>query len=440
MKKVALQTLGCRANQLESSIIIDKFLKLGWEVVNFNSFADIYIINTCTVTGKSDNSSLSFVRKAKKINPAAKIIIAGCYPQVAAEEIAKIQDIDLVIGNAEKLNLPELLEKHDVFNENSGKIYVSDIMKEEKFRDETVLSASGRVRANIKIQDGCNYRCSYCIIPYARGKSRSKELYGTIEQIKQITDKGFKEIVLSGIHLGQWGLDLNPQKTLLTLLEEIEKISELKRFRLSSLDPMELNEEMITFLANSEKFCRHLHISLQSGNNEVLKRMNRRYTVEYYSELINSLVEKIPFINIGSDIIVGFPGETDANFENTYENLKKLSIGYIHIFPHSKRKNTPAAIMRDQVDEKVKKYRAARLKALAAEKSLEFREKLVGNEFEIIVENTRDKNTGLLKGMTDNFISTLIAGDNELKNQLVRVKITSTDEKTTFGQSNSSLY
>ena len=433
MKKVAIQTLGCRTNQLESSIIADKFIENGWQVVNFSSKADIYVINTCTVTGKSDNSSRYFIRKAKKTNPEAKIIVTGCYAQVAPEELAKIEDVDFVLGNTEKLDLADLIVNNGFLTKNNGKIYVSDIMKENKFKDKTVLSASGRVRANIKIQDGCNYRCTYCIIPYARGKSRSSELPDIINRIKEIINRGFNEIVLSGIHLGQWGLDFNPQNKLINLLREIENIPGFNRYRLSSMDPMEFDNKLIDFLTNSEKFCRHLHISLQSGNNEILKRMHRRYTVEKYSELINNFVEKIPFINIGSDIIVGFPGETEEYFENTYQNLKKLPISYIHVFTYSKRKGTPAASMPEQVDEKIKKQRNARLQQLAKAKNFAFRQKLIGNEFEIIVENTRDRKTGLLKGMTDNFIPVLTEGSDELKNQLVKVRIASADEKMTYG-------
>ncbi len=433
MKKIAIHTLGCRANQLESSIISDKFVEYGWQVVNFSEKADIYVINTCTVTANSDNSSRYYVRKAKAANPAAKIVVAGCYPQVSAKETAEINGVDLVLGNAEKLELADLIVKQDILSQNNGKIYVSDVMKEEKFRDKTVLSASGRVRATIKIQDGCNYRCSYCIIPYARGKSRSNELSGIINHIKGIAENGFSEVVLSGIHLGQWGLDLKPQNRLLNLLKEIETIPELKRYRLSSMDPGEFNDDLINFLANSKKLCRHLHISLQSGNNEILKAMKRRYTVQDYSKLINMLVEKIPFINIGSDIIVGFPGESEEQFRDTYKNLKILPIGYIHVFTYSKRKGTPAAQMPKQVDTGVKKQRNKILSGLAMSKNFEFRQKMANKEFFIIAENFRDKKTGLLKGMTDNFISVITEGPDELKNQMVRVKISKVDHKNTYG-------
>jgi threonylcarbamoyladenosine tRNA methylthiotransferase MtaB len=434
MKKVAIQTLGCRSNQLESSIIADKFARLGWQVVDFGESADIYVINTCTVTSKSDRTSRSLIRKAKNINPDSKIVVTGCYSQTSPEEVAQIEQVDLVIGNVEKANLVDSIVKENLLEKKHRKIYVSDIMNQEMPAQDIVLSASGRTRANIKIQDGCNHRCSYCIIPYARGKSRSVDQNIIINQIKELTKRDFNEVVLSGIHLGQWGLDLSCESFLSDLLNQIETIKSLKRYRLSSIDPMEFTPELVSVLTNSEKFCRHLHISLQSGNNQILKLMKRRYTVEYYTELIETLAQKIPFINIGSDIIVGFPGETEGHFEDTLENLKKLSIGYIHVFTYSKRKNTPAALMSNQVNEELKKQRNLRLKTLASLKNLEFRKKMIGNTFEIAVELSRDKKTGFLKGMTDNFVSVLADGPDDFMNKVLKVNILCVDKENTIGK------
>ena len=433
MKKVAIHTLGCRANQLESSIISDKFTALGWQVVKFNELADIYVINTCTVTGKSDNESRYYARKARKTNTDAKIILCGCYTQVSPEEAAQLEDVDLVLGNTEKLEIAELITNSEIF-EQENKIYVSDIMQKNIFQDKVVFSASGRTRANIKLQDGCNFRCTYCIVPYARGKSRSNEPHNIINQVNEITKQGFQELVLSGIHLGQWGLDLNPKKQLADIIKEIEKIESLKRFRLSSIDPMEFTEELLDVITNSGKFCRHLHISLQSGNNEILKAMKRRYNVEYYSDLINKLNKSIPNIAIGSDIIVGFPGETHEQFENTYENLKKLPISYIHVFSYSKRKGTPAGLMENQVQENIKKERNKKLTELANAKNLAFRESFVGKNLEVLIELARDKETGLLKGMTDNYIPVLVEGSDEFKNKIIKVKITRVERDKTFGE------
>ena len=433
MKKVAIHTLGCRANQLESSIISDSFKKYGWEVVDFKESADIYVINTCTVTGKSDNESRYYARKARKINPNAKIVLCGCYSQVSPEEVAQLDEVDLVLGNTEKLEIAGLLTSPQVF-ELENKIYVSDIMQKDSFQDKVVFSASGRTRANIKIQDGCNHRCTYCIIPYARGKNRSNGLNNILNQIDEITKQGFQELILSGIHLGQWGRDLNPRTELYELLQKLESIDSLKRYRLSSLDPMELNEEIIKTITNSKKFCRHLHISLQSGNNSILKAMNRRYTVEYYSELINRLTDNIPDLAIGSDIIVGFPGETEEQFEDTCNNLKNLPISYIHVFSYSKRKGTPASLMQNQVSEHIKKERNKKLTALAKEKNLEFRQSFIGKELEVLVEFARDRKTGFLKGVTDNFIPVMLEGSDKLKNQIIKVQVTEVKGDKTFGK------
>ena len=433
MKKVAIHTLGCRANQLESSIISDKFLTLGWQIVKFSEVADVYVINTCTVTGKSDNESRYYARKAKKTNPQAKIILCGCYTQVSPEEAAQVEEVDLVLGNTEKLEIAELITNGDVF-EQENKIYVSDIMQKHKFQDKVVFSASGRTRANIKIQDGCNYRCSYCIVPYARGKSRSNEPSNIISQIEKITEQGFQELVLSGIHLGQWGLDLAPKMHLSDLIKNIEELESLRRFRLSSIDPMEFTDELIETIINSAKFCRHLHISLQSGNNEILKAMRRRYSVEYYSDLIEKLAINIPKISIGSDIIVGFPGETQEQFEDTYKNLEKLPISYIHVFSYSKRKGTPAGLMENQIPEEIKKERNKKLTELAKKKNLDFRKSFIGKNLEMLVELTRDKKSGLLKGVTDNFIPILVEGPDEFKNKIMKVRIKEIKDDKTFGE------
>ena len=433
MKRVAIHTLGCRANQLESSIISDSFKNIGWEVVDFKQPADVYVINTCTVTGKSDNESRYFARKARKTNLNAKIVLCGCYSQVSPEEAAQLDEVDLVLGNTEKLEIAELLTNPEIF-EQENKIYVSDIMQKDSFQDKVVFSASGRTRANIKIQDGCNHRCTYCIIPYARGKNRSNPLDNVLHQIDEITKQGFQELILSGIHLGQWGRDLNPKTELYYLLQKFETIKNLKRYRLSSLDPMEFTDELVKTITCSQKFCRHLHISLQSGNNAILKAMNRRYTVEYYSELINKLVENIPDLAIGSDIIVGFPGETEEQFEDTYNNLKNLPISYIHVFSYSKRKGTPASLMENQIPEHIKKERNKKLTALAKEKNLEFRKSFLGKELDVLVERSRDKKIGMLKGVTDNFIPVMLDGSDELKNKIVKIQITEIKDDKTFGK------
>lgn len=431
MKKIAITTLGCRANQLESSILSDSLKEYGFEVVNFKEIADFYIVNSCTVTEKSDKESRYFARQAKARNPNAKVILTGCYAQVSAEDALKFDEIDYVFGNTEKENIPAFLDSLD---QNEEKVFVSDIMSQNLFRAKKVYSASGRTRAIIKVQDGCNFRCSYCIIPYARGKSRSNSVENVIEQAKIIVEKGFKELVLSGIHLGQWGLDLTPQSSLAAMIKELEKVDGLDRIRISSIDPQEFTEEFIDLFVKSTKLCRHLHISLQSGNNDVLKNMRRRYSVEFYSELIKNLSSKIPDLAVGSDIIVGFPGETDEQFEDTCKNLESLPISYIHVFSYSRRKGTPAADMLDQVPEHIKKMRSEKLKSIASKKHDEFVNAQIGKTYKILVERTRDKKSGMLKGMTDNFLTVHFDGDDSLKNNFVSLRLCRYESGMIFGE------
>ena len=303
-------------------------------------------------------------------------------------------------------------------------VIVSDIMKEKEFLDRQVFSASGRTRVNIKIQDGCNNRCTYCIIPYARGKSRSSKMENVIAQIKNIADQGYKEIILSGIHLGQWGLDLRPKQKFLDLLKEIDKIGNLPRYRISSLDPQEIDDEIIEFLTASKKFCRHLHIAMQSPDNKVLRAMRRGYDVEFFEKTINKLVKNMPDIALGSDIIVGFPGETDEMFEDGFRAIERFPLSYLHIFPYSRRKGTLAADMLDQIQEGVKKERANRLKALSDKKNRLFKENFIGKELNVLAERQRDRKTGLLKGLSRNYISVLFEGDDNIKNTIVKVRLT----------------
>jgi threonylcarbamoyladenosine tRNA methylthiotransferase MtaB len=429
--KVAAHTLGCKNNQLETSTILDEFKSNNWEVVNFVDVADIYIINTCTVTAKSDSHSRTAIRKAIKTNPQAKIIVTGCYAQTSADEIARIEGVSLITGNAEKTRLFELA--CSLLDNNTPEICVKDIFEENEFENKRVFSASGRTRINIKVQDGCNYRCSYCIVPFARGKSRSNKLNNVISQVSDVA-RDYPEVVLTGIHLGQYGLDFSPQLSLEALLRELEHIEHLKRLRLSSIDPHEITDSLIECLANSKKICRHLHISLQSGDNNILKAMKRRYTVEQYTEIINKLKHSIDGLAIGSDIIVGFPGEDETKFNNTLNTLESLPLSYLHVFTYSKRKGTIAAQMPDQVYSEVKKERNKILKDLSQRKSQRFRGLFSGKILEIIPENSRDRETNMLKGLSDNYITIFTEGDNSIKGKIVPVKITEITSNRTYGE------
>jgi len=420
MKRFAIHTLGCKTNQLESATIHDSLVQDGYTAVKFSNIADFYIINTCSVTAKSDSESAYYIRKAKSTNPEAKIIVTGCYAQLKPEDI----NADIIVGNAQKLDLLNYIKS------NTG--IVTDIMEEEFFLDKKVFSTEGKTRANIKIQDGCNNRCTYCIIPYARGKSRSNSLENIIEQIKIYTEKGYKELVVTGIHIGQWGLDFSPKQTFIDLLREIEKIESLKRFRLGSLDPNEIDDEVIEFLTNSQKFAHHIHISLQNANDEILKLMNRRYSVAHVKEIMAKIKSRIPDISIGCDVIVGFPTETEEQFEICANNLSEMPFSYMHVFPYSVRERTPASRMQ-QVQDSKKTIRANRLRSIAKAKKEEFIQSLLGQNIEVLIENKRAK-SGRLKGVSSNYLQVELDGDNNLQNQIVTVKIVKNDSGMVLGQ------
>ena len=406
MKSFAIHTLGCKTNQLESAMISDSLIKEGYQLVKFNEKADFYIINTCSVTAKSDSESMYYIRKAKRTNPDAKIIVTGCLAQLKPEEI----EADIILGNAQKQDLLEYME--------AGKGFVSDIMDETEFRYKKVFSNEGKTRANIKIQDGCNNRCTYCIIPYARGKSRSNSVQNILEQIQIYTEQGFKELVLTGIHIGQWGKDFSPEMTFLDLLSEIEK-NTTARIRLGSLEPNEINDELIDFLANSDKFAHHLHISLQNANDEILKLMNRHYNIFYVKKIMEKLKSKMPDISLGCDVITGFPTETDEQFKNGLKNLQEMPFSYMHIFPYSVREGTPAAKM-EQVQDSTKTIRAKALRELAKSKKENFITNLIGQNLEVLVENKRDK-SGKLKGISSNYLQVVFDGGEELKKTIIPI-------------------
>lgn len=420
MKCFAIHTLGCKTNQLESATISETLIQQGYKFVKFSDKADFYIINTCSVTAKSDSESAYYIRKAKNTNPSAKIIVTGCYAQLKPEEI----DADIIIGNAQKLDLFEYIKS------NTG--LVTDIMEEREFRDKKVFSTEGKTRANIKIQDGCNNRCTYCIIPYSRGKSRSNSSQNIIEQVKIYTERGFKELVITGIHIGQWGLDFESQKTFIELLEEIEKVDSLERYRLGSLDPNELDDELIEFLTKSKKFAHHLHISLQNAQDEILRLMGRRYSVEHAKDIMAKLKSKLPDISLGCDVITGFPTETDEQFDECYEDLTQMPFSYMHVFPYSVREGTPAAGMK-QVQDSVKTLRAQRLRNLAKIKKETFINSLIGKNLEVLVENNRSK-SGKLKGVSSNYLQVVFDGDDELKNTIVPVHVVGLDAGIVLGQ------
>ena len=424
MKKFYIHTMGCKSNQFESSIIKENLASNGLIEVKKIEDADIYILNSCTVTHKSDNEALYLLRSAKHKNPNLYNIITGCVAQIEKDKLLENDFIDMVVGNDEKLTLFEKL--------NSDRVIVSDIMQQKEF-NKIVLNDMSKTRASLKIQDGCDNRCSYCIIPFARGKSRSADINFIVEQINKFSEHGFKEVVLTGIHIGQWGKDFGLQ--FLDLLKAIESKTTIERYRLGSLNPLEITNEILEFLSNSEKFCPHFHLSLQSACNKTLKSMNRFYKVEDYLEQIKKIntMFELPFL--GSDIITGFAGETDEDFNTTLINLKKSGLTQIHTFPYSIREGTVGAKREDQIPESTRQIRSDVIKALSALKHRNFIEKNINTVQEILIEKNRDKRYNMLKGVTRNYLTVLIDNDNDnLFNTLQKVEITEYKNGKIYGK------
>ena len=416
MKKFYIHTMGCKANQFESSIIAEDLVKNGLTPVKCIEDADYYILNSCTVTHKSDNEAMYLLRSAKNKKPGIINILTGCIAQTEKEKLINYDFIDYIVGNDEKLTLFETLKEN-----LKNKCIVSNIMERKVFT-KVQLKDINKTRASVKIQDGCDNRCSYCIIPFARGKSRSADSDFVINQINYLSQHGFKEVVLTGIHIGLWGKEFGLD--LLDLLKDIEEKTTIERYRLGSLNPHEITDEMLEFLSKSKKFCPHFHLSLQSACNKTLKSMNRFYKVEDYLKQIDKINSMFDLPFLGSDIITGFAGETEEDFQTTTENLRKSGLSKIHTFPYSVRKGTIGSQITVQVDEKVRQWRSDIIKALSAFKFIEFVNKNIGTEREVLVEKRPDKKTGMLKGVTRNYLTVILnSQDKTLLNTLQRVKI-----------------
>lgn len=426
MSKFFLKSMGCKSNQYEGSIIEESLINAGFEKVNNLDEADYFILNSCTVTHKADNETFYILRNAKHVNNNIKTVLTGCVAQVEKKQLLEKDYIDFVIGNDEKLKLAEYLL-------SDTKFAVQNIMKQVKFNDTLLLDTS-KTRACVKIQDGCDNRCSYCIIPFARGKSRSASEDFIIKQINTLAEHDFKEIVLTGIHIGQWGKDID--KSFLDLLMFLEENSPIERIRMGSLNPLEITEDVLEFLSTSKKFCPHFHLSLQSANNDTLRRMNRFYTVEKYLEQIENINAKFNLPFLGSDIIAGFVGETDEEFSNTVENLKKSGLTQIHTFPYSIRKGTIAEKLEGHLPDNIKEYRASVIKQISNIKFKEFMKKNIGTTHQILVEKHLDKHTGFLKGVSENYLKVIVKDnfDETLLNSLQNVKILEVKDNTLLGE------
>ena len=420
MKKVAFCTLGCKVNQYETNAMEQKFIQAGYEIVEFTEIADIYVINTCTVTNMSDKKSRQMIRKAKQLNENAIVVAVGCYVQTAKEKLEIIEELDLILGNNEKKDIVKYVEEH---KNGTKEIKYNDVLHQDEYDEYGFVTHIEQTRAIVKVQDGCDRFCSYCAIPYARGKVRSRKIENIIEEITKLAEDGIKEVVVTGIHIASYGKDLKENIGLIDVLEKINEINGIQRIRLGSLEPMLINKNFLNRLSKLNKICHHFHLSLQSGCDETLKRMNRRYTTEEFRNVVKSLRNTYDDLILTTDIIVGFPGETEEEFEKTYKFLKEINFYKMHVFKYSKRDGTKAAIMSNQIAPNIQEERSRRLIDLSNENQKKYNEEYIGKTVQVLFE---EKSNGYIKGHTQNYLVVNISGNIEkLHNQIVQVQITS---------------
>lgn len=414
MKTVAFCTLGCKVNQYETNAMMQKMIEAGYKVVDFETKADIYIINTCTVTNMADKKSRQMLRRVKEINPEAILVAVGCYAQVAKEKLEQIPEIDLILGINEKNDIVKYVEQA------SKNTYVSDVLHQTEFLDFGDVTYTEKTRAVIKVQDGCNQFCSYCIIPYARGRIRSRKPESVIKEITDVAKEGIKEVVITGIHIASYGKDFNTEYRLIDLLEEIQKVDGIQRIRLGSLEPTLITEEFVTRLKKLSKICDHFHLSLQSGCDETLKRMNRKYTTDQFRHVVELLRNAYPEVHLTTDVIVGFPGETEEEFNKTYEFLKEIKFYKMHVFKYSPRSGTVAAKMPNQIDGNIKEERSNKLIELSDENEKEYNQKYIGKEVEVLLEEREGE---CLKGHTTNYMVVKMKTNENLENTIQKVTV-----------------
>ena len=420
MKKVAFCTLGCKVNQYETNAMEQKFIQAGYEIVGFTEIADIYVINTCTVTNMSDKKSRQMIRKAKQLNGNAIVVAVGCYVQTAKEQLENIKELDLILGNNEKKDIVKYIEK---YRKGEKQIKYNDVLHQDEYDEYGFVTHIEQTRAIVKVQDGCDRFCSYCAIPYARGKVRSRKIENIVAEITKLAEEGIKEVVITGIHIASYGKDLKEDIGLIDVLEKINEINGIQRIRLGSLEPMLINESFLKRLAKLEKICHHFHLSLQSGCDETLKRMNRRYTTEEFRNVVRLLRNTYDDVILTTDIIVGFPGETENEFERTYEFLKEINFYKMHVFKYSRRDGTKAATMPNQIAPNIQEERSKKLISLSNKNQQIYNESYVGKTVQVLFEEAIK---GYIKGHTQNYLVVNIKEDIEkFHNQIVPVKITS---------------
>jgi threonylcarbamoyladenosine tRNA methylthiotransferase MtaB len=426
-KTVAFHTLGCKLNSYDTEWHLEQFVGAGYHVVPFGEQADVTVVNTCTVTGQGDAQSRQMLRKAHRASPDGVVVATGCYAQTDPDAIAEMPEVDLVIGTAEKTQLLDLI--NDTCS--LGRTFVTR-SRASDFQDMDIMNFGGRSRAFVKVQEGCNEFCSFCIIPFARGKSRSRTVESTVSQVERLVQSGYQEVVLTGVHIGDYGSDQDAQ--FIDLLEAVDRVDGLARFRISSVEATFLTPEVIAFLASSSKFCRHLHVPLQSGDDDILTAMRRPYRSGFYADLLHRLAEQIPDIGIGADVMVGFPGESEEAFRNTVRLVETSPLVFLHVFPYSPRGNTPAARMENHVDPAVKKQRGAELRKLSKSKVEAFEHQFLGRSLDVLFEGRRESHSGLLQGVTDNYIRVFSPGPDSVKETIQPVTLSHIEAERVMGR------
>ena len=456
-RRVAFTTLGCKVNQYDSEAMAELFRKAGYDVVGFDRVAEVYVINTCTVTGRGAAKSRQLIRQAVQRNPAAAVMVAGCYPQTAAGEVLAIPGVSVAIGTADRHRVVELAEEARARLEAAGGgedprpvNAVGDVMAAREFEETPVEAFSGRTRAAVKVQEGCDYRCTYCIVPFARGPVRSRPAAEVITEVRRLVEAGFKEIVLTGIHLGSYGLDrpragggrAQAGAVLVELIRQVRTVPGLWRLRLSSLEPAHANPDLIALLASEPKLCRHLHLSLQSGSPAILRRMGRHYTADEYRRTVQALRARVPLLGLSTDVMVGFPGETEEHFRESLTFVREMAFSRLHVFPFSPRPGTPAASYPDQVPRAVKEYRSRRMIELGRELALEYHRRWIGRAVEVLVEGRAGEGleapaqdaAPVWQGHNDTYVRVTFRAAGNLENRVATVLARGADEAGIRGE------
>lgn len=429
-KKVSFITLGCKVNQYDSDAMRTLFIHRGYKPVEHSEVADVYIINTCSVTSIGDRKSRQVIRKIRRNNPDAVIAATGCYAQVAPEELEKMGDVDVIVGHQNRNKIVDYIEEAEKSEKTVNA--VKDIMSIREYENLTVdPEGEVKARAFVKVQEGCDNYCTFCIIPYARGRLKSRKQEDAVDEIKKLVEKGYREVVLTGIHLGNYGKDLRNGTSLSTLVFELLKIPNLLRIRLGSIESVELSDELINIIKNEKRVCHHLHLPLQSGSDAVLKSMNRHYRLRQYKDLIAMLREKIPNLALTTDLIVGFPGETEENFKETLKTLHELKFSAIHVFPFSKRTGTPAAMYPNQITNEEKKKRVHRVQELEKKISKEFRSEFLNKIVHVLAENKKEE---YFEGFSDEYIRVTIKGENVKRGHLYSVIVEEVTDEGLIGR------